>query len=89
LLIGFGQLKRNILIHVNGRDENCDEKFVWCGTNSTVGPEFPWGETEPNDVAGNENCINLITNGVGGILQDTMCYSKAYFICQASVLKFP
>jgi Lectin C-type domain len=75
------------MIFVNGRDENCDEKFNWCGdknaSSSTVGSEFPWGESEPNDWGGNENCIALLTNGESGTLVDLLCYAKAHFICQA------
>lgn len=87
-ILGFGRLKSKVLIYVNGRDEHCDEKFVWCGDknypNNTVGPEFPWSESEPNDFGGNENCVALNTNGVDGTLIDVQCYTKAYFVCQAS-----
>ena len=59
-LLGFDNLEQRIGIFVNAKDENCDDNFVWCEKQEQkrfVGPEYPWHDLEPDDLAGAETCI--------------------------------
>jgi hypothetical protein len=82
--IGYGNLSSPLLFLLNARDENCDQTFVWCDNKSIVGPEYPWGEIDPNNFLGNEMCINfwLFPKRKKPVITDEVCAAKKHFICE-------
>jgi hypothetical protein len=81
---GYGNLSSPLMFILNARDENCYQKFVWCDQNSIIGPEYPWGESDPNNFLGSEACINfwLFPDKKKPVITDEVCASKKYFICE-------
>ncbi|XP_059487175.1 uncharacterized protein LOC132203413 isoform X2 [Neocloeon triangulifer] len=76
-----------IHIHLNARDEKCDENFVWCTKEKrSVGAEYTWFKNEPDDFTGNEVCISLSADvdiGSRG-LRDGNCGSRLFFVCKGN-----
>jgi hypothetical protein len=88
---GYSNLSKPLLFLLNARDENCDRKFAWCDSrNELVGPEYPWGEFDPNDFLGNEVCLYfwLFPNRSNPIITDESCAGIKFFICEVKNLNF-
>ncbi|XP_059471036.1 uncharacterized protein LOC132194023 [Neocloeon triangulifer] len=70
-------------IHVDARDENCNEQFMICDTKEFVSADFKWLPAQPDDWTVNEMClIYTVVAGVRGLV-DTTCHYKYYFVCKA------
>jgi hypothetical protein len=85
MLKGFDNLQQRIGIYVNAKDEKCDDNFVWCEKHEQkrfVGPEYPWHDLEPDDLAGAETCISMVKTNGAFFLSDTVCSLRNYFVCE-------
>jgi hypothetical protein len=62
----------------------CDLKHGWCGSNTLLNKNVPWGAGEPNDLL-SERCIQLVFANVGQLhLIDIACSVAGTFICEVT-----
>ncbi|XP_059481673.1 uncharacterized protein LOC132200308 [Neocloeon triangulifer] len=72
-----------------GSDEFHENYFVWCTASTTknITSDFKFGSGEPNNMGGNENCIEMVVTGgtppTNVYFNDRTCVNfKSKFICE-------
>lgn len=78
------------MIHFKGVKQNFwlgamnlhDDKFYWVGREEPL-TYFNWWGTEPNNLHGRENCIEIFAFENGNFQwNDAWCYATKYFMCE-------
>jgi hypothetical protein len=85
----------NSILHVFVVEDRCPNFYdcgIWLGATNHANPGrftwiysrsdmlFPeWGTNQPNNVAGDQNCVTLMRNGTGN---DVSCLNRNEFVCE-------
>ncbi|XP_062600483.1 C-type lectin lectoxin-Lio3-like isoform X2 [Saccostrea cucullata] len=81
-IIDYDKLR---LYWIGGTDEISEGRFVLASTGSSL-TFTDWSRGEPNDVKGQEDCIEITTLfNRTGIWNDNNCSSELYFICERTL----
>ena len=59
----------------------CNAQETWRWTTGDAGTDAPWGDGEPNDWAGSEDC-GMICDHIDGGLNDGPCHNTIHCICE-------
>ena len=59
----------------------CNAQETWRWTTGDAGTDGPWGDGEPNDWAGSEDC-GMICYHIDGGLNDGPCHNTIHCICE-------
>ena len=75
---------------IGANDRATDGTFVWSDGTSWDRTQMTrlWAGGEPNDYAGNEDCVNMRKEeGFDGLLNDSKCNGKFAFVCKAKSVR--
>ncbi|XP_059482049.1 macrophage mannose receptor 1-like [Neocloeon triangulifer] len=75
-----------------GSDEYHEKYFVWCTASSTknITSEFKFGEGQPDNAGGNENCIEWVVEPNNVYFNDRACLDvKNRYICETYERSMP
>jgi hypothetical protein len=68
---------------IGANDIESEGNFVWIEFGNPVGPFYPLGSGEPNDVGGNEDCVHFgKPEGAPHLMNDIDCANLMYYICE-------
>ena len=59
----------------------CNAQETWRWTTGDAGTDAPWGDGEPNDWAGSEDC-GMVCDHIDGGLNDGPCHNTIHCICE-------
>lgn len=62
-------------------DRSVEGLYIWEGDNTVVN-YTNWNSGEPNDHAGNEDCIDVYTGYAAGYWNDDYCGTQMGYICE-------
>ena len=63
-----------------GGQRTAEGNFRWAGISTSIIDLGPWGDVEPHN-RGNQDCVALASED-GHRLEDNVCSSKYYFVCE-------
>ena len=64
-----------------GGQRTAEGNFRWAGISASIIDLGPWGDSEPNNYRGNQNCVALASEE-GHRLEDDECSAKYFFVCE-------
>ncbi|TMW49789.1 hypothetical protein DOY81_005146, partial [Sarcophaga bullata] len=76
----YGLHNNRDAVWVGGYDIDHEGEFVWLSTGRTMENFSNWEETEPNNLKGGEDCMEM--KAITGQWNDHYCTMEKHFVCE-------